>query len=116
MSSIFSHQLLQNPKDVIILIKAILEFSGLYLFERDLTQFKLFIDGYQRCAILNGIDLSNSDILEKFNIYLVEEYGKIERTSFGWFDFFIDLRLSELEKFELFTTYFNSFLENTIKK
>lgn len=111
MSSVFSHQLLQNPKDLLILIKAVLEFSGLYLFERNISQFKMFMDGYQRCAILNGINLSNADVLEKFNLYLVDEYGKIEETSFGWFDFFADLRLSELEKFELFSIYFNSFLD-----
>ena len=111
LSTVFTQQLLNSPKDLLILIQAVLEFSGFYLFEQNISQLKIFTDGYRRCADLNDIRLINSDVLEKFNQYLFTEFGKEQQTPLGCYDF-SSLNLSDTEKFNLFKQIFNKFIND----
>ena len=99
----------ESPNDLLLLINAIGEITGLHILNRNLDYFYSYLSGYRQSLILNKIEIQNDNILNDFTDYLKEELKYEEENTFGWFGILRELYGSDKSGFLKFFEYFNKF-------
>lgn len=104
-----------NPKDLIGLLAAIEDHTGLYLLRRRLDYLEMFLQGYKRLAIHMKVELDGLDKLTEFSEYLAKEFDKKHPNSFGWFGYLCERYGDGEDGYNKFFEYWNLFLNKSTK-